>query len=145
MSGIRLLKTAAWLLILLGAAHLFGHYQGLERFENPAAGKEAALISAMHGFAVGEGSGARSIAELYTGFSLFFSLASMLIGALVLAASRELASNTAALRRIAVLLIVALAAFTAVSAVYFIPPPTVFFVAALMAAAAAAIRLRQPG
>ena len=132
-------------MMLLGAAHLAGHYQGMKSFENPAPGKETQLVEAMNGYIAGEGSGAPSVTSLYMGFSLFFSLTSMLIGALVLAAARELAGNTAALRRISILLVLSLAGLLAVSAVYFIPPPTIFLAVALMAAAAASIRLRQPG
>lgn len=145
MSGVRLLKSSAWVLILLGLAHLFGHYQGMASFDKPNPGKEQQLIEAMKGFIVGEGSGARSMADLYIGFSLFFSLASIMAGALVLAAAGGLAANTAALRRFAVTLALALAALLAVSAVNFIPPPTAFLSVALMFAAAATIRLRQTG
>lgn len=132
-------------MILMGFAHLFGHIQGMKSFYNPDPGAERRMVEAMHSYVVGEGSGARSIASLYLGFSLVFSLASMMIGLLVLAATRELASNPAGLKHLSVILVLSLAGLTAISAVYFIPPPTIFLVVALLAAAAAAIRAGQAG
>jgi hypothetical protein len=143
MLGIRLFKASAWVLIAMAFAHSFGHFQGARTFANPSERADIALVGALRGYVIGEGSGARSMADLYLGFSLMFSLLSLLAGTLVLAALRATAQNRGAAASLAAVFTCGLLAATAVSTVWFILPPTVFLVASSALGLAATVLLRR--
>ena len=143
MSYLRALRASAWTLFVLGVLHLLGHLQGTRAFTSPPDEATRTLAQTMLRFSVKDFPVDRSIASLYLGFSLFFSAASLLIGALVLLCATALRDNPAALRPLVRAYLGGLLVLTAISVNYFVWPPTICLLAAFGFAALAMLGLRK--
>ena len=130
MPYIRALRASAWTLFTMGILHLLGHLRGVHSFTNPPDEATRALAQAMMGFSVKDYPVDRTVASLYWGFSLFFSVASMLLGALVLLTTTALKEQPRALRPMARAYTAGLLVMTAISTNYFVWPPTLCLLAA---------------
>ena len=128
-------KASASILMLMGVAHLFGHYQGLSRLANSTEERDRVLASSMRAYKFEESSGTHSVLDLYLGFSLAMSVLALTLGSMMWAAA---ASSQA--RRIGAVYVAGLVTMTAISVIYFILPPTVFLVVALALGIAAITR-----
>jgi ABC-type Na+ efflux pump permease subunit len=136
------LRLSALALVLMGAAHLFGHFQSLERFNHPDDARTRVLVDVLRGYTLTDPLKDRSIADLYLGFSLTYAITSILFGAAVLAVAGALCENRRIFWRLAALNLAGVLPLTITSLTYFIVPPTVFYVPALILALVAAWRSR---
>jgi hypothetical protein len=143
MPYFRTLRASAWTMFTMGVLHLLGHWNSARAFTQPPDEPTKALVAAMMGYVVKDLPVDRTAASLYLGFSLFFSAASMLLGALVLLAATALQDQPAKLRPLVRAYAAGLLVLVAVSMNYFIWPPTVCLLVALGLAAFSMARLRK--
>lgn len=128
-------KASATVLMLMGIAHLFGHFQGLSRLADPVEERDRVLASTMRAYEFVDAAGTHSVLDLYLGFSLTMSALALTVGAMM-----WLAASSPQARRVGTVYVAGLAIMTAVSARYFILPPTVFLLVALGLGLAAVAR-----
>jgi hypothetical protein len=128
------IKTGAVVLVLLGLAH------SLSFIENqvPANDTERQLLSLMANYKFDLMGSARSMGDLFRGFSISFMLAAIGLGVLDLLLSGERAGL---LKRVALLNTAWLAAMTGVSVYYFFVVPTSLLAATLLIFVAAWLKL----
>lgn len=143
MSSIRALRASAWTLFIMGILHLLGHLTGVRSFTNPPDEPTRVLARTMMGYTVNDFPIDRSMASLYWGYSLFFSAASMLIGALILLCVSALKDRPQALRAVVRAYVAGLLVTAAISMNYFVWPPTVCLLVAIGFGALAMLGLRK--
>jgi hypothetical protein len=143
MPYLRSLRASAWTLFVMGILHLFGHLQGTRAFTSPPDEATRSLAQTMMRYSVNDYPIDRSIASIYLGFSLFFSAAALVIGALVLLSATALRENPKGLRPIVRTYTGGLLVLTAISVNYFVWPPTICLLIAFGLAAFALVGLRK--
>ena len=121
--------VGGWTMILMGLAHLAGHIHG-HTAEHSA--EEQKVLDAMEGLPLGA-PGSTTLADIFSGFSLTFTVLSLLIGALALILLRPPSDRPGILRPVRILLVGFLGIETILSAIWFLPPPTVFLAVATAA------------
>lgn len=122
MRGERFFHIGAIVLIVIGVAHLFGHFGG--KATPPVNGSEIALQEMMYGYKRNLSGSMRSMGDIYDGLSLSFSVLTFALG--------MLAWVTEPNRKSAWILAGWLAVATGLSLVYWFIVPT--FLLALAAA-----------
>jgi len=118
----------AWLLIVMGLAHLAARIH-FELSEHTPEHQQALEVMGATPLAAGS---AVSFADVFAGMSSSFTLFALLTGLLALVIGRRAADRLDVLQPVRIVLVVFLAIEAVISIRYFIPPPTVFLsVAAL--------------
>ena len=131
MLARRLFGAGSWVLVALGLVHLVGHY-GLVGME-AADETHARLLELMKGYQFDFGHNFhRSTFELLAGFSLVFSLNSLVLGVVDLVVLRHSAGWSPLLRHVATANAGALGIMTAVALRYWFPTPFLFLAAAFL-------------
>lgn len=136
----RLLQYSAWVLILMGLAHLAGHISGMKEMTSPPDEKTRVLVEAMRNYRLPDWPVERTVEGLYAGFSLSMSGYAIFVGALLLVGLKAAGDDAGALRRLAIVMSAGTAILLAISMIYFILPPTTFLLVAFVLAAAGAAR-----
>lgn len=132
-------KIGCYVLILTCFFHLVGHFQE----PAPTDDSQKQLLDLMANYQVDIGNGATiTMMEIQKGFSLCFSLLFLWSGALSLFLVKQFGSNTAALRKVAIINTIALSVGTGISLIYFFFIPTTCFLLALIFFVLALIRIK---
>jgi hypothetical protein len=141
----RLFATGCWILVVMAAVHLLGHY-GLVTGQG---GDEThrQLLSLMREYRRDLGLGmVRSTMDILAGFSLAFSLQSAAAGLMGLLVLRHESRAPGLLRQLAIVYAGAFGVFTAVAIRYWFPAPLAFITAAFACfVAAVAVSVRRAG
>ena len=132
--GRRLFKAGAVLLVLLGLVHSLSLIRDLV----PANDTERQLLTLMNTYRFNLMGSMRSMTDLFRGFSIAFTVASIGLGVLDLTLAGE---RSALLRRVALVNIVWLAVLVGIALRYFFAAPLAFQVVALLIFAAAWLKL----
>src|SRR5215813_2278346 len=132
--GRRLFTTGAVVMVLLGLIHSLSLIRDLV----PANDTERQLFQLMDTYRFNLMGSMRSMTDLFRGFSMAFSVASIGLGVLDFSLRRE---RAALLKRVAMINVLWLAALVAIALKYFFAAPLAFQLVALAIFAAAWIRL----
>jgi hypothetical protein len=139
----KLFTAGCVVLILLGMAHLLGHYMLTTSQGDTDA--ERQLLAMMRGNAQDMGLGfVRSMFDIVTGFSLYFSLSSFALGLVGLVLRRHLGASPGLLRQAAIVYAGSYAAMTAMALRYWFPAPLVFLALAFVCFTASAATAPRP-
>jgi hypothetical protein len=120
MRGEQFFRIGAIVLVVMGIAHLFGHFGG--KAVPPANSTEIALHDMMYGYKQNLSGSMRSAGDIYDGLSLAFSVFSFALG--------MLAWVTEPNRKAAWILAVWLVVATGISFAYWFAIPTFFLAVA---------------
>lgn len=139
----KLFTAGCVVLIALGLVHFLGHYAMVT--SQGATDEERQLLSMMRGNAQDMGLGmVRSTFDILAGFSLYFSISSLGLGALGLALRRHERDGSTLLRQAAIVYAGTFGVLTGVAIRYWFPAPLAFLAAAFVCFAAAAATSPRP-
>jgi len=137
----RFFAAGCWVLVVLGAVHLLGHY-GMATSEGETAA-EKQMLALMRGERQDMGLGmVRSTMDIVLGFSLAFSLLSAASGLFGLIVLRHEGRAPGLLRQAAIAYAGVFGVFSAIGLRYWFPAPDAFLLAAFACFAAAAAKSR---
>ena len=131
-------KIGCYILIITGLFHLSGHFQELV----PANDTEKQLYGLMETYQVNVAGTTVTLANIQDGFSLWFSLTLIWLGAMSLFLVKQLGENRPFLRKIAGLNVSALLIGLGISLIYFFFIPTICLALGLIFFSLATIRLK---
>lgn len=132
----KLFTAGCWVLIALGLVHLMGHYAMTTN--QGETDQERQLLTMMRGNAQDMGLGmVRSVFDILSGFSLYFSTSALGMGLLGLVVRRHAGAATPLLRQAAIAYAGTFGVITGVALRYWFPAPLLFVAAAFLCFAGA--------
>ena len=132
----KLFTSGCVVLVLLGLVHLLGHYSLVTSHGDTEA--ERQLLALMRGNPQDRGLGfVRSMFDIVTGFSLYFSLSSFALGLLGFVVRRHAGASPGLLRQTAIVYAGSYGVMSGMALRYWFPAPLFFLAAAFVCFAAA--------